>query len=171
MADVLGADDGSSCCQRLEDLDDEHIDGIRQRNGGDGGTADAGYHHCICHTHEGCKQLLNDQRDQKLPEIRGGKLQMVPVDLVSIIDFSSQHVVLYFHKIYYPDILSSPVTELWYHEIKILHPLIITVLAAFIYPVIAAPRNGCRICCVSRKYQNPAVSAACTPGRQLSLFS
>lgn len=67
MADVLGADDGSSCRQRLEDLDDEHIDGIRQRNGGDGSTANTGYHHRVGHTHKRRKQLLDNQRNQQFP--------------------------------------------------------------------------------------------------------
>ena len=98
MTDVLGTDNGSACCQCLEDLNDEHIDGIGQRNRGDGGTSDAGYHHRVGHTHKGRKQLFDNQRNQQFPELQGGKLQMVPVYLIGIIDFSSQCVVLYLHK-------------------------------------------------------------------------
>ena len=133
MADVLGTDNGSSCCQCLEDLDDKHINGIGQRNRGDGGTSDAGYHHRVSHTHKRRKQLLDNQRNQQFPEIQGGKLQMVPVYLVGIIDFSSQCVVLYLHKAQCPVILSSPVTELWYHEMPLLHSIFFLCVLVIIF--------------------------------------
>ena len=68
LAYVLGADDGSSCCQCGKCLNDQDIDGIHQGYGGYGCGAYVADHHGIDSSHEGVQYLFKNNGHQQAPE-------------------------------------------------------------------------------------------------------
>ena len=73
VAYVLGYDDGSAGGHRGEQMQHERVDGVHERDGGQGGRADVGYHHGVDRPHQGHEDLLRDQRKQQFFQILIGK--------------------------------------------------------------------------------------------------
>ena len=68
LSQILGAYDGSSGCQRGKRLNDQHIDGIHQRNCGDRGRSHIAHHHGVHRTHQGIQKLFHNNGDQQGPQ-------------------------------------------------------------------------------------------------------
>ena len=77
MPQVLGADDRSAGGHGRKKEDHQLVQGVHQGDAGHGGGADVGYHHGVHDAHQTGEYLLDDQRDQQLPQVPVGKHEIV----------------------------------------------------------------------------------------------
>ena len=71
--DILGGNDGAAGSKGGEDVDEQDVDGIYQRNAGYGSFSADRNHNGICHADGDRQKLLDDQRDNQLLKVFFGE--------------------------------------------------------------------------------------------------
>ena len=79
---ILGTDDGTACCQRRKHLNNQHVDGIHQRNRRNSCTSHVADHHTVHGSHQGVQQLFHHQRYQQYLQIVVGKEQLTLINFL-----------------------------------------------------------------------------------------